>query len=361
MAAAFWHDEHQAHAVEIRNGMADALARAARTGQAAKVRDCHQYGRLELLEDGRTRVRPEYRCKQRRVCPYDAREEAGRRTRRLLAAWGIGPPDGARAQFCTLTVPNVAVGGLAEAESAFWRGWDRLRHRKAWRSAVLACSISIETTWNRETRSYNLHAHVALWARSRDAGGFEWGDVQRDWEALTGAPVVDFRPLEGPRAVAEATKYVSKLKARGDDPAAGGGLLDMPPEAFTEWADVFCRPHHQTWRTYGLWRGVAGRADLDDDTADEEAPAAPPAEPVAEFRWDAAQPGRLVFLIHPDKSVGPSPFGIALLALERHRKQVAERENRRREARRKRRERQEAREKRRQEARTAAPGVGRAS
>lgn len=306
VADLWWTTDRNGIRAEIRDAMVEKLDRVGADGQAARLSGCHQAGEIELTADGQLRARPEYRCKLRRLCPWCAREEACRRARRLGSVLAAANPR--RLQFVTLTVKNVPMGELAAQEAAFWASWNRLRHQKAWAAGVVACSAAMETTWNRETQTYHLHVHVALEARDVWDGGFSWAAVQRGWQAITGAVVVDFRPLSGVGGVLEATKYTAKLKARGDEPESGGGLLDMPDEAFGEWLSVFGRPHHKIWRTYGAWFGVAG-AETDEEKEERQAArlAGEATEPVARYAWDPAHPGALVTFIRPYISTSDDP------------------------------------------------------
>lgn len=286
----------------IRDDLAGRLEVAGYGDRAAKQFLCHAEGHLWLMGDGRVRERPGYRCRQARTCPWCARSEASRRAARLGAALAA---DRGRHQFVTLTARNFPIGGLAAGEAAFWRAWDKLRHRVGWRRAVDAASASMETTWNAKTGTFHVHLHVAV--SIRRGGDFSWAEVQRAWAEISGSPGVNFRPMNRSGAV-EATKYTAKLKARGD---AGGGLLDMPDVAFKEWAAVFLRPHHRLWRTYGAWRSVSGRGEVDPMAADRETPETA-GEPIAVLGWDrSVDRGSLVFLIQPNISAD------ALRAIER--------------------------------------------
>jgi len=271
--------------------------------RAEALRDCHHAGDLQLYADGVVRARTEFRCKQIRLCPWCAHEEAARRVRRLKAVTESANPK--RLQFCTLTMANVSQGRLAAGEAAFWAAWEKLRRRKGWASGVVGYVASMECTWNTRMNTFHVHLHVALEARDTWAGGFSWARVQRDWQSLTGAPVVDFRPLDGIGGLLEATKYVSKLKASGQLAAdgTGGGLLDMPDAALAEWLTVFNRPKHLMWRVYGEWRRRVAAQDAADKEARRVAGEARDAvEPVARFAWDERHPRALVLLIPPDVS-----------------------------------------------------------
>lgn len=316
-------------------------AAAAAWDKAARLARCHQAGDLELFASGELRSRAEYRCKQRRLCPWCAREEAGRRMRRLRPLLAAANPK--RLQFCTLTMANIPVGELAAGEAAFWAAWDKLRRRRAWAEGVLGSQVVLEQTWNSRTQSHHVHAHVALLANDVWRGGFSWAKVQADWQALTGAPVVDFRPLDGVGGLLEVTKYATKIgacrkrpsrkvrrlaaalrgrkgSARGTrrNPASranarrlaarivarmpGGGLLDMPLEALAEWVSVFCRPKHKLWRGYGAWAKLT-RADSAQEKAERRAALAARDEeagaPLARFAWDGAHPGALAMFLDP--------------------------------------------------------------
>lgn len=321
VADLWWTGGKNGMRAQIRDAMTEKLARVGADGHAARISGCHRAGEIELMPNGQLRPRPEYVCKQRRLCPWCARQEACRRARRLGGVMATANPR--RLQFATLTMANTPMGELPAKEAAFWRSWDKLRRRKAWADGVRASSASMETTWNRDTQTYHVHLHVALEARDVWDGGFSWGAVQRDWEDLTGAVVVDFRPLAGVGGVLEATKYAAKLKARGDEQTTGGGLLDMPDEAFREWLSVFGRPHHKVWRTYGAWYGVAG-AETDEEKEERQATLADSeaTEPVARFGWDPAHPDSLVFLIRPYISTFADPwelFRSVAAAIEKHR------------------------------------------
>lgn len=297
------------------HAMADALGRIDEWDRARRVADCHAAGQIEIDAGGRARSRPQYRCRQIRACPWCARAEAARRARRLADAIRLTV---GRKQFVTLTMRNAPKGALAAHEAAFWRAWDRLRARVAWKSAVVAASASMETTWNAPAQTYHVHLHVAVALRPR--ADFSWAAVQEAWAEISGSPGVDFRPLKGAGGVIEATKYAAKLKAEG-----GTGLADMPADAFREWWSVFGRPHHRLWRTYGQWRAVAGRADMESEDAPQAVEDSPSErEPAARLGWD---PASVVFLIQPDISI--DALVVAEQAVDRYCARIAEKRARR--------------------------------
>ena len=316
--------------------LADKLDRIGRADLAWRVAGCHAGGSLGITLDGRERVRTDTRCHVRRLCAWCARGEAARRARVLRAAL-LEAARRYRLQLATLTVSNAPVGELARRVDAVLAAWDRLRRRAVWRRVIRAAALNVETTWHGaegcecgQAGTYHIHIHVIVarpWYDGTADTDLDWRALDAGWRELTGGNPVDWEDVDGRTAeergavAAELTKYVSKLtterraEARkpGACPAAGGGLLDMPDEAFREWVAVFGAPHRRWWRTFGEWYRLGARLEAleEEEAAEEPAGAtAPEAEPPAEvvrLTWRPGDERPGVFILSNNSTGSWSP------------------------------------------------------
>lgn len=291
--------ESFAKARRIAHAMAVKLGEVGRPALSEKVEACFKTGRLMIWEEGKT-FEPGSACGYAKLCPFHARIEAKRRLARYLDPVSSSA-DGGRIQFGTLTIRNANQGEYAEVAGRIWEAWGKLRRLKLW-EPVTAAMVNLETTW---TGSFNIHLHVLLavpWGQD-----FNWGQIREAWHRLSGSEWVHFKPVEVKGlglvyALKELVKYPAKFEARDDlnmdspvdwDTQAGGGLLDMPLEAFAEWLDYI--HGSRTMRTYGEWFNIP-----------EPDPGEEPdrGELLGEFRWTSGAEGVDVFLIRVHNSAG---------------------------------------------------------
>lgn len=271
--------------------MSARLDEIGRSDLAEKVAACFKTGRLLVYEQGRE-FEPGAACGYSKLCPFHARIESKRRLTKYLDAV-VEVAGRSRIQFGTLTVANASLGEYAQAAAALWAAWGKLRRLDVWKP-VKAAMVNMETTWG--DNGFNLHLHVLVAVQWRQ--NFDWGRVREAWHRLTGAEWIYFEPVNVQGlgliyALKELVKYPAKFEGGKLYPTspvdmdiqAGGGLLDMPLEAFREW---FLYNHgKRTMRTYGEWYNVPDQ--------DEEPPEL--GVLLGEFRWTSNSEGVDVFLI----------------------------------------------------------------
>lgn len=301
--------------------LAAKLDRIGRGDLAGRVAACHAVGSVGITADGRERMYADRYCHVRRLCAWCARDEAARRAR-VLRPVLVDAARRYRIQFATFTVENAPMGTLEARVATLLRALERLRHRAVWRRVVRAAAMTVESTWHGTEGctcghggTYHVHVHMLV-ARPRYDGSsgtdLDWRALDAAWHELTGGTPIDWEDVDGEAAAVEMTKYVSKLTAErsapkpGACPATGGGVLDMPDEAFAEWVGVFGAPHRRWWRTYGEWFRLGRELDAPEGEPAPETPdrEAEPAAEVLRLTWEPDAEGgtRLGVFIQPNNS-----------------------------------------------------------
>ncbi len=155
--------------------------------------------------------------------------------------------------FLTLTIPNFAAGTLRKKSFSDLRRKVR-RFIKIYEGYITGGVYSLETTWNREEKSWHLHCHILFdaafsipakrdvfirikremeftWLRMTGGSGWKIKDFEY-WFAQTSQPqtkewnavnrrVIDIRPVRNrDKAAYEVLKYITKVSDFADDPIA---------------------------------------------------------------------------------------------------------------------------------------------
>lgn len=302
-----------AEACRVGDRMAEKLSRIGRRDIAEKVESCYRQGRVDIFRVGEAldhRWFPFVSCDYSKLCPFHAHAESQRRLARYF--WAIrrdAKRFPGRLRFGTLTGPNVEPGRLAEAVKDYWEAWTRLRRSAVWKG-VQGALVNMELTWNGRSGTYNLHLHVLCVASFHF--DFNFVGIRERWkELLPGAEWVRFDPVQDRGkdllgAVREIVKYLSKFVAGGEGPGGedqGGGLLDMPDDAFAEWFEVF--HGGRTLRSYGCWYRLGSEGSAGGQEGPAEEVGAPELIATFTYSW-GRESGRVrvcdVSLIQGDKS-----------------------------------------------------------
>jgi len=274
-----------------------------------KLRQCHEPGYTTIELYAHQRHIETARCRMPKLCPFCARDEANRR-KRVYAQAVLEATQVYRLQFLTLTIPNVTPENYAESVQGMFEAWFKLRRRKAWTDMVAGAILVLETTGNVEDGTLHPHFHVLLAVKSRREGDFDWGEVQAQWNALTGGQQVDFRPVTvkptGTKAlpeadakkldgmIAELLKYPAKFSDVVGTVTEADVTVDGNPDPDLGWTDAMFEAWFmthctagglsRTLRTYGIFNGLSG----EDDEATEDENSAPDEEkeqePLAIYR-----------------------------------------------------------------------------
>lgn len=296
-------DQGFAKAMAAKEEIAKKLDEIGAHTHALKVRECFCSGERHVFDSGRTVWYPEIRevqdhrgfwvdvggCGLPKLCPFHGRIETRRRISKYLPHIEVTSHTH-RIQFVTFTSLNAPRGHLSDCVRRTWDALRKLQRAKLWTAdgslATLETTYSPETGWN-----VHIHALVAVpyWRKGQRVD-FDWAKIQKRWESLTGASVVDFKPVNVSQnltgGLVETLKYVSKH----DD------LGDMETDVFAEWYSAF--HGHRSLRSYGIWYGLQ---DIELDDADE-AEEGEQLIGVLRWHWLADAKAVRVFLIQVNKS-----------------------------------------------------------
>lgn len=184
-----------------------------------------------------------------RLCPICAAHRAETYRERVRDLFGKLR----RPWFLTLTVPNIEAGTLRKRSYSTMRRRVR-RFIKIYEGFIQGGVYSLETTWNRETKTWHLHCHILFDAtcappgrrdlfihlkRSMEfewlrlTGGSDWKlkdfdywfeqtnqPQTKEWNALN-RRVIDIRPVRNRnKAAYEVLKYITKVSDFANDPFA---------------------------------------------------------------------------------------------------------------------------------------------
>lgn len=132
--------------------------------------------------------------------------------------------------FLTLTIPNVNASELPQTLKELQQGWNKLKHRKRFRTAVKGYFKALEITYNKRSETYHPHYHIVLavyksYFTSRDyIKQQEWLQMWRECMSDDRITQVDIRRAKNKHtaeaeqasadlssAIAEIAKYAVKL------------------------------------------------------------------------------------------------------------------------------------------------------
>lgn len=174
-----------------------------------------------------------------RLCPLCAWRRSRRNAailRRAIARCVRDRPSG-RWIMITLTIPSLQACDLSHGLTCLTRGWDILRHRRAWQRAIIGAARSIEITRSTRTGLYHPHLHAIIEVPAEYyTDAYIPHSLLLDWwidaqEAITSIRRTDLRvhiqAIDTPTArgpAEEASKYVVK----------GSDLLVCPDDDLDE-------------------------------------------------------------------------------------------------------------------------------
>lgn len=128
-----------------------------------------------------------------------------------------------RLAFLTLTwlsVPHITE----ETVSGMWRDYGRLRRSKIWQG-ISAAAASIEFTHTENGWHPHLHVIVEIKPEAWLADQWDWSGK---WEQITGAPIVDIRPIRpSPSGIAGAVREVAKYATKTSELTDPAELLEL--------------------------------------------------------------------------------------------------------------------------------------
>ncbi len=136
----------------------------------------------------------------------------------------------------TATVPNLPTLTRAGIEKLV-QDFAALRETLPWKEFVLGGVYSIESTFNRKTKTWHPHLHVLLETAKRLPMPWIF-KVRAEWQRITGAKVVHLEPMYGVdgngkkrrkvnmRAIRELVKYATKAASFAHSPERVGEFLE---------------------------------------------------------------------------------------------------------------------------------------
>lgn len=290
----------------IADAMGEKIMRSVgRSDISEKLCSCYASGVFSIYADGQTDWRPNDSCSYSKLCPFHARIESKRRVEKYLPHL-LSDTKKKKFYFGTLTVPNLIEGDLAEGVKSIWDAWTKFRRSKCWDDISQAYMANLETTWNEDKQSYNIHLHVLV--RLHRWANFDYEVVGARWKELTGSkwvwwskPIYPDAPgVDLAKTLKEVLKYTAKFEgeSKKDNPRSGGGLLDMTDSAFAEWFSVF--HGSRTMRTYKAWYGLPAAPEGQEEEDDLSWRDKGPALARFAFRWHKDKKQISVFLIQTD-------------------------------------------------------------
>ena len=120
--------------------------------------------------------------------------------------------------FLTLTIPNINASELPNTLKELQQGWNKLKHRKRFRTAVKGYFKALEITYNKRSDTYHPHYHIVLavqksYFTSRDyIKQQEWLQMWRECMSDERITQVDIRRAKN-KATAEAEQASADLSS----------------------------------------------------------------------------------------------------------------------------------------------------
>lgn len=238
---------------------------------AQKLRACRRSGALGVRQDRKGEIERviawDSKCGQTRLCPDEAREEQMRLAERyvpVIEKWK-NEKRGRQVQYCVLTWPNIEPGRLEWAKREMYKQLSAWLKRKPCESVKGALCVQEDPLSS--SGDWNVHINLVLLVDGR----FDWGSARADWYKHTRALFASHEGAQAAfggdfqvhfqdvtkgnlvKAVLELVKYAAKHVTGGRRAAYGGpgsveassggqgerapapGLLEWPPERFSEW------------------------------------------------------------------------------------------------------------------------------
>lgn len=257
-----------------------------------------------------------------RLCPLCAWRRSRRNAailRRAIDRCVHDRPDG-RWIMITLTIPSLQACDLSHGLTCLTRGWDILRHRRAWQRAIIGAARSIEITRNPRTGLYHPHLHAIVEVPPEYyTDAYIPHSLLLDWwidaqESITSIRRTDLRvhiqAIDAPTARGPAEE-VSKYVVKGSD------LLMCPVEDLDELAAAV---HGRRLVAYtGTIRQAIAAEGLTDDpeALDADIPSLCATDGLPQYllRWSAAGSAYYVErrLDDPRKDFDMSDFEVSSL------------------------------------------------
>ncbi|MCI0351668.1 MAG: protein rep, partial [Acidobacteriales bacterium] len=196
--SAFQFEVHEA----IKLKLVKALEQFGQLFEADNVRNCHSTFFGWGCKQGHRWAKPGASC-QHKLCPFDMRA----RRLRLVKKYRPLLQRMAQPRYIVFSKENCAFDELGAGIASLWSAFEKLRHRKIWKS-VKAAIAALEVTYNAETHTWHPHINVLF-----DGRYIPQADLLAQWNELHNGcadagvwiEMADFDSLE------ELFKYITKL------------------------------------------------------------------------------------------------------------------------------------------------------
>lgn len=228
---------------------------------AEKLRNARDRGFYGFREDGSLVTCWDNKSGLSKLDPDEAREESQRLAERYGAHVLELAKKGRGLHYLVLTIPNVDVGELAEAQRAMFRKWinfKRIQSKKHQVFAEILGDIAIMESPLAADGKWNVHLNVLLVTQRRFHAGL-YEKIRREWKFNCHMRAVKGDAGEIARAFNELLKYglrtvPEKSNAKASRHATDApAMTEWPVARFVEWFDAQHR--FRRTRTYGCLYG----------------------------------------------------------------------------------------------------------